>query len=140
MSGLPQALYKYEIRKINFGFELFRLYLYENNDCESRLDTSRQKIGIIATSLIDSMVKELKTPGFSRLKFESYLKRAVFFELFDEHDNGSIWVLLPDNTPVLWFLQEEKAYKYTYREMGIRDDYIKYACRKFDKEGRLVKK
>ncbi|MBL7934855.1 MAG: hypothetical protein JNM51_03500, partial [Bacteroidia bacterium] len=73
-----------------------------------------------------------------RLKKE-YLKNAIFFELISEFKEKSIWVLLPDETPVLWFFEGSNAYKYSYKDYNTKGVSVQYACQKFDSEGHLKK-
>ncbi|MDP4262506.1 MAG: hypothetical protein Q8941_08240 [Bacteroidota bacterium] len=64
-----------------------------------------------------------------------YLEQSIFFELIDEYKNTSIWLLLPDGTPVLWYFQGQNAYKYSYRDYKTKGRGVQYACRKFTANG-----
>ncbi len=68
-----------------------------------------------------------------------YLKNSIFFELIDESNQKSIWVLLPDETPVLWFFEGSNAYKYSYKDFKTTGVSVQYACKKFDSEGHFIK-
>ena len=67
------------------------------------------------------------------------LENAIFFELIDEFKDKSIWVLLPDETPVLWFFEGQKAYKYSYKDYKTKGVSVQHACTKFDPEGQFKK-
>ena len=68
-----------------------------------------------------------------------YLKDAIFFELIDEFKQKSIWALLPDETPVLWFFEGQKAYKYSYTDYKTNGISVQDPCTKFDSEGQFKK-
>jgi hypothetical protein len=70
---------------------------------------------------------------------KEYLENAIFFELISEFKEKSIWVLLPDETPVLWFFEGQNAYKYNYKDYKTKGVSVQYACTKFDSEGRFIK-
>lgn len=67
------------------------------------------------------------------------LENAIFFELINEFNDKSIWVLLPDETPVLWFFEGPKAYKYSYKDYETKGVSVQHACIKFDSEGQFKK-
>ncbi len=67
-----------------------------------------------------------------------YLFDAIFFELFDESAGSSIWILLPDNTPALYYFEGKKVYNYTYQELGTEGVSVQHACKKFDKNGKII--
>jgi hypothetical protein len=68
-----------------------------------------------------------------------YLAKSIFFELIDESGNSSIWLLLPDNTPVLWFFEGDRAYKYDSSVYGTDGISVQFVCRKFRNDGSLNK-
>src|SRR5262249_42106542 len=70
---------------------------------------------------------------------KEYLENAIFFELIDEFNERSIWVLLPDETPVLWFFEGANAYKYSYKDYQTPGVSVQNACKKFDSEGHFRK-
>jgi hypothetical protein len=67
-----------------------------------------------------------------------WLWQSILFEVRDEYGNSSTWVLLPDNTPVLWHFQGDSVYKYSYKDLGTNGRSVQYPCRKLDAEGNLV--
>ncbi|HVS90478.1 MAG TPA: hypothetical protein VHE59_00500 [Mucilaginibacter sp.] len=69
----------------------------------------------------------------------NYLKKAIFLELIDEDRNSSVWILMPDGTPILWFFDGERVYKYPYQVFGTDGRSIQYACKKFNLDGTIVK-
>jgi hypothetical protein len=68
-----------------------------------------------------------------------YLENSLFFELMDEEQNSSIWLLLPDNTPVLWYFQGSKVFNYTSEQLGTKGVGVQYACEKFNQDGTIQK-
>jgi hypothetical protein len=68
-----------------------------------------------------------------------WLQQSILFEVRDEYGNSSTWLLLPDNTPVLWHFQGESVYKYSYKDLGTNGRSVQYPCRKLDAEGNLVR-
>jgi len=68
-----------------------------------------------------------------------YLEKSIFFELIDEDGNSSIWLLLPDNTPVLWFFEGDKAYKYDSSVFGTDGTSVQFVCKKFKGDGSIIK-
>jgi len=67
-----------------------------------------------------------------------WLQRSILFEVRDEYGNSSTWLLLPDNTPVLWYFQGENVYKLTHKDLGTNGRSVQYPCRKLDAEGNLM--
>jgi|GEM_PF-1688979 len=70
---------------------------------------------------------------------DAYLDEALFFELFDEDDNTSVWILLPDNTPVLYHFAGPKVYRYSSADMGTTGGGVQHACKKFNADGSIRK-
>lgn len=70
---------------------------------------------------------------------DTVMQRAVLLELRDENGGTSTWVLLPDDTPVLWHFEGEGVYRYTKEELGFKGKFgVLYPCRKADALGRLI--
>jgi hypothetical protein len=67
-----------------------------------------------------------------------WLRQSMLFEVRDEFGNSSTWVLLPDNTPVLWYFQGETVYKYSYKDLGTNGRSVQYPCMKLDTYGNLT--
>lgn len=68
-----------------------------------------------------------------------WLQHSILFEVRDEYGNSSTWLLLPDNTSVLWYFQGESVYKYSYKDLGTNGRSVQYPCRKLDAEGNLLR-
>jgi hypothetical protein len=73
-------------------------------------------------------------------RFEkSFIEKGVFFEFFDEEDNSTIWILLPDNTVLLYIMDNEKALDLKLTEF--EESYgIKFPCKLFNSDGIEIKK
>ncbi|MBL0913804.1 MAG: hypothetical protein IBJ09_15670 [Bacteroidia bacterium] len=70
---------------------------------------------------------------------DAWLDEALFFELFDEENNASIWIVLPDNTPVLYHFSGPQVYRYSSADMGTNGGGVQYACKKFNPDGSMKK-
>lgn len=68
---------------------------------------------------------------------DAYLDEALFFELIDEENNASIWIVLPDNTPVLYHFSGPQVYRYSSADMGTNGGGVQYACKKFNPDGSI---
>ncbi|ESU24011.1 hypothetical protein FLJC2902T_32090 [Flavobacterium limnosediminis JC2902] len=72
-------------------------------------------------------------------RFEkSFIEKGIFFEFFDEEDNTSIWILLPDNNVLLYIMDGEKALDLNLTEFE-KSWGIKYPCKLFNSEGAEIK-
>ena len=73
-------------------------------------------------------------------RFEkNFIEKGVFFEFFDEEDNSTIWILLPDNTVLLYIMDNEKALDLKLTEF--EESYgIKFPCKLFNSDGIEIKK
>jgi len=69
----------------------------------------------------------------------NYLKKSIFLELIDENKNSSVWILLPNGTPALWFFDGDRVYTYSYKDFGTEGISIQYVCKKFNLNGSLIK-
>lgn len=70
---------------------------------------------------------------------DAWLDEALFFELFDEENHASIWIVLPDNTPVLYHFSGPQVYRYSSADMGTNGGGVQYACKKFNTDGSIKK-
>lgn len=70
---------------------------------------------------------------------DAWLDEALFFELFDEENNASIWIVLPDDTPVLYHFSGPQVYRYSSADMGTNGGGVQYACKKFNPDGSIKK-
>lgn len=68
-----------------------------------------------------------------------YLKGSIVFDLVDEDKLHSTWILLPDNTPVLYILDSDSIFNYSRKDLGFDQEhsYI-HPCKKFDRKGNII--
>ncbi len=68
-----------------------------------------------------------------------YLKGSIVFDLEDKDKLHSTWILLPDNTPVLYILDSDSIFNYSRKDLGFDQEhsFIK-PCKKFDKKGNII--
>lgn len=68
-----------------------------------------------------------------------YLKGSIVFDLEDEDKLHSTWILLPDNTPVLYILDSDSIFNYSRKDFGFDQEhsFIK-PCKKFDSKGNII--
>lgn len=66
-----------------------------------------------------------------------YLQASVLFELHEGDGGSSIWLLLPDGTPVLHFYGGRNVYKFSDDEISASAQDDKYPCLKFDEDGNI---
>ncbi|WP_442787328.1 hypothetical protein [Flavobacterium suncheonense] len=73
-------------------------------------------------------------------RFEkSYLEQGIFFELFGEEGDSSIWVLLPDNKLLLYIMDNDKVINLNLK--GYENKHgIKFPCKLFNADGIELKK
>jgi|GEM_PF-6033713 len=70
----------------------------------------------------------------------NFLKQGIYFEISDAVRNSySTWVLLPDTTIILWWIQGEGFSKYSIKDLEADGPVIHYVCRKFNQNGELEK-
>lgn len=68
-----------------------------------------------------------------------YLKGSIVFDLEEEEKLHSTWILLPDNTPVLYILDSDSIFNYSRKDLGFDQEhsYI-HPCKKFDRKGNII--
>lgn len=68
-----------------------------------------------------------------------YLKGSIVFDLEDKDKLHSTWILLPDNTPVLYILDSDSIFNYSRKDLGFDQEhsFIK-PCKKFDRKGNII--
>jgi hypothetical protein len=72
-------------------------------------------------------------------RFEnSYLQQSIFFELFGEDDDSSIWVLLPDNKLLLYIMDDDKVINLNLKGYESKHG-VKFPCKLFDQNGKELK-
>lgn len=136
---LMQFLEADTTRKIEICFFDNRAFNNYNIESFNKNPTEWQKYDEIVKRMPDqSKFINLYCGCNFRLK-NDYLENAIFFELINEFKEKSIWVLLPDETPVLWFFEGQNAYKYSYKDYETKGVSVQHACTKFDSEGQFKK-
>lgn len=71
---------------------------------------------------------------------KEYLHGAIMFEVKNEYNGSSIWILLPDGTPVLFHFSGRKVYNYTSDDLKTDGSSVQVACKKFNKKGKIIDK
>ena len=68
-----------------------------------------------------------------------YLKGSIVFDLEEENKLHSTWILLPDNTPVLYILDSDSIFNYSRKDLGFDQEHsFIYPCKKFDRKGNII--
>ncbi|MDD4739486.1 MAG: hypothetical protein PHG98_06015 [Bacteroidales bacterium] len=68
-----------------------------------------------------------------------YLKGSIVFDLEDKDKLHSTWILLPNNTPVLYILDSDSIFNYSRKELGFDQEHsFIYPCKKFDRKGNII--
>jgi hypothetical protein len=68
-----------------------------------------------------------------------FIQKAICFIIDDKEKNHSRWLLLPDNTVLLYLMQGERVLNYSYSDFG---EYpgVQYPCIRFDSTGKIIPK
>ncbi len=70
----------------------------------------------------------------------NFLKGGIHFVIHDEKkDNWSTWIILPDSTIVLWWIEGDGFSNFSYRDLGIDGTGVQYVCKKITPNGELEK-
>lgn len=70
----------------------------------------------------------------------NFLKGGVHFVIHDEKTgNWSTWIILPDSTIVLWWIQGDGFSNFSYRDLGTDGRGVQYVCKKITSNGELEK-
>lgn len=70
----------------------------------------------------------------------NFLKSGIHFEIHDEKTNNwSTWIILPDSTIILWWIEGNGFSKYTYSDLGTNGRGVQYVCKKISRTGELKK-
>lgn len=68
-----------------------------------------------------------------------YLKGSIVFDLEDKDKLHSTWILLPDNTPVLYILDSDSIFNYSRKDLGFDQEHsFIHPCKKFDRKGNII--
>ncbi|MCX6316890.1 MAG: hypothetical protein NTW29_06350 [Bacteroidetes bacterium] len=70
---------------------------------------------------------------------QSYLEKAIFFELHDANDHTSIWFLLPDNKVLLYIMDNQSAMHFKRSDLvSDHQNSLLFTCVLFDVNGNLL--
>ncbi len=98
-----------------------------------KLETSVDRNKALATS------KQIYCGCNFRLD-NNFLKNGIYFVIHDKKTgNWSNWIVLPDSTIVLWWIQGDGFYNLTNTDLGTNGRGVQYVCRKFKPNGELEK-
>lgn len=68
-----------------------------------------------------------------------YLKGSIVFDLEDKDKLHSTWILLPDNTLVLYILDSDSIFNYSRKDLGFDQEHsFVEPCKKFDRKGKII--
>ena len=71
---------------------------------------------------------------------KDFVERAIFFEIKDDEKNSSIWFLLPDNSFLLYIMDNERVLGFSRNDLNLREgNGLIFPCLLFSKEGKLIK-
>ena len=71
---------------------------------------------------------------------KDFVERAIFFEIKDDEKNSSIWFLLPDNSFLLYIMDNERVLGFNRNDLNLREgNGLIFPCLLFSKEGKLIK-
>jgi len=74
-----------------------------------------------------------------RLK-NDFLKKGIFFVIHDENKKDwSTWVILPDSTIVLWWIEGNDFSDFGCKDLGADKSSFHYVCKKFGSNGEIIK-
>ncbi|NNV54257.1 hypothetical protein [Limnovirga soli] len=72
---------------------------------------------------------------------KSYIEKAIFFEINDATNSSSIWFLLPDNTVLLYIMDNLTALNFKRSDFNDNKEYgLIYPCAIFNSNGQKVPK
>lgn len=71
-------------------------------------------------------------------RFEkNFIEKGIFFELFDEFGAASLWVLLPNNNIVVYWISGDELLNYNYSEIKSKNEN---PCIMFNQNGTIIDK
>ncbi|MFN8290747.1 MAG: hypothetical protein U0U70_10845 [Chitinophagaceae bacterium] len=71
----------------------------------------------------------------------SYINKAIFFEVQDANHSSSIWFLLPDNRVLLYIMDNPTALNFKRSDFNDKKEYgLIYPCAIFDSNGQKIPK
>ena len=69
---------------------------------------------------------------------KEFIEQGILFNIDDKNGNHTRWVLLPDNTILLYMMEGEKALNYDYTRFGNQPGF-RNPCVRFDFNGNKIK-
>ncbi|MES2616971.1 MAG: hypothetical protein V4613_03780 [Bacteroidota bacterium] len=70
----------------------------------------------------------------------NFLKKGIYFVIKDNKTgNSSTWIILPDSTIILWWIQGDGFSNFSYKDLGTNGISVQYVCKKFTPNGELEK-
>ena len=69
----------------------------------------------------------------------NFLRRGIYFVIYDKKKGDwSYWIILPDSSIILWWIQGEGFSNYNYTDLGVNRGGVQYVCRKFNRNGEII--
>lgn len=133
-----KGINNYNIESVNKSPEDWKLH----DDYLKSLETS-QKLGVKFSFDLDKAIKTSQQVhcGCNYRFDRSYIEKAIFFEIRDQTGNSSIWFLLPDDTVLLYIMDNATTLNFKRSDFNDTKEYgLIYPCVLFDKEGSRVNK
>ena len=66
----------------------------------------------------------------------SYIEKAIFFQIHDDNNNSSIWLLLPDGKVLLYIMDNDTALNFRRSDFNDKKNYgLIYPCALFNTNG-----
>ncbi|MDT0622024.1 hypothetical protein [Croceitalea vernalis] len=69
-----------------------------------------------------------------------FIEQAIFFEIRNKNNDSSVWFLLPDDTVLLYLMQGQKVLEYDYKAFGNEYAGVQWPCKRFELNGKLIKR
>jgi hypothetical protein len=133
-----KGINNYNIESINKNPKEWKLH----DDYLKSLETS-QKLGVNLTFDIEqAVITSQQVHTGCNYRFDnSYLEKAIFFEITDDAGNSSIWFLLPDGKVLLYIMDGETTLNLKRSDFNDNKGYsLSYPCALFDSNGNRVTK
>lgn len=71
-------------------------------------------------------------------RFEkNFIEQGIFFEFFNEFGDSSLWILLPDNKSIMYWMSGDKILNYNY---SVIENQNRNSCLLFNENGIIIKK
>ena len=128
----------YSIKGINADVKSWEKFDLHEKDLRKWYETSPSKDTFDLEKAIETS-KFLDCGCNYRFK-KDFVEKALFFEIKDER-NSSIWFLLPDNSFLLYIMDNEKVLDFSRTDLNLKKgNGLIFPCLLFSKEGKLINK